>query len=125
MSLESWKEEFYSDYPKNMTTFDAIKHSLKKWKGAKDKNLNKHCLVYLNTRVSGPGFLESAALRFDSNSCALCHLFLENNCRDCPIAIETGKPCDDVDSTWNASRNDPKPMIKLLKKLVKIQQGDL
>jgi hypothetical protein len=123
MSIESWTAQYYKRPAKAAATspLDAVKHSLKKWKGLKAKNRREHDLVVKNHKIyDGDG----DSLSIDGSTCALCVLMKRENsfipdCDNCPITKATGKACcggdsDDPYNTWTFSGN-PKPMIKVLK----------
>ncbi|MFA5071070.1 MAG: hypothetical protein WC511_01715 [Candidatus Pacearchaeota archaeon] len=118
MSVKSWKKEFYKPNLKN-----PVASSLLKWEGALKKNLKKHDVIYGEYFI-GPNERKCWSpenFLFGVNSCPLCQLFFyERLCGECPIKIETGKICDGFDSSvYLESRHDPKPMIRLLRKLLK------
>jgi hypothetical protein len=123
MSLKTWKKEFYPVEPKKrMTKKQAIEHSLRKWTGLLPSNLVKHGVYKMSKYIQG--FENSTDdLRIDGNSCALCVKYIEakDNCEACPLAKYLGHPCDMEEeypyTLWLDSEN-PKPMIKALKKLL-------
>lgn len=136
MSTETWKAEFYPvDASTKMTNLEAVRHSLKKWRGLTPENLARHD-VNINARPDGGlavGRLlqgeGSDGLAINSVSCALCHKHSDefHYCRTCPITRAVGSRCDRVrfeegstewTSPWHKfdRQADPMPMITLLKK---------
>ena len=122
MSMSTWKKEFYPiDASKIKTEKGAIKHSLRKWEGLLQKNLKKHKMT-----ASHRYHLEDEndnRLRINGDSCALCRL-INSKCNECPIVKCGFGPCDwgsDNNDGWRRwiDNDDPKPMIKLLKKVLK------
>jgi len=128
MSTETWVNEFYPTPAEAVVTEEeAIKHSLRKWKGLTPGNLIKHGMT-VDTCFSIDDS-EGVAFPVSSDSCALCKLFLrwsekvgDKTCTtDCPLVQTRGAPCDESTeasprSPWGSwvSYRDPKPMIKLL-----------
>lgn len=136
MSLQSWKDEFYPKEPtKRMTKVAALKHSIQKWTGLLPKNLEKHGLEKVGRWISEK---ENAALDFfiDSNTCALCVRFLNENpngdeheCKKCPLFKSyITHPCEGEGSKYAAwiRRENPRPMLRALKAtLKKVEAGEL
>lgn len=126
MSLNSWKQEFYQGRIKVAAKdpITATQHSLKKWKGLKAKNLEKHALRPffgdIENQKTGKEF------SIDNSTCALCvHTqaisISRGDCSRCPIVAATGAKCDGEGSPYGMwiKNNDPKPMIQLLKATLK------
>jgi hypothetical protein len=127
MSLQTWKDEFYSDPNVKMTKKQVIQHSLKKWTGLRKENLEKHDCRYNGSR----GQIEDGydePLGIDTGSCALCVKYLNwdadinNVCRKCPLYESLGEQCDAYGNSpfqiWIGT-HDPEPMIEALEKLLK------
>jgi hypothetical protein len=125
MTIQSWKNEFYKIPAGNCKTLsDAITHSILKWNGLLPENLQKHNLIKCGhwlTEVPD----KSDCFEIDTDSCALCHNYYRRNfdemtCSKCPINILIGHDCDSSDNSpyfnWIID-NNPKPMIKILKKI--------
>ena len=115
MSKETWLAEYYPYKPdKNMTDNEAVIHSLRKWIGAKPKNLEKHGL-------------EDIPMVFSADDCALCAKYAVSygirHCNLCPLAVY-GLRCshDTVRniSPWHAYARSGhiEPMIEALTELV-------
>ena len=123
MTLESWKEEFYPQYPiESMTKMQAIKHSIIKWTGLRKENLSRHDL-----QVDNEGDIKYKGDYFfiDGGSCALCVKYFSKihpSCENCPLYKLLGNSCDapTVSSPFNIwqDREDPEPMIAALQKLL-------
>lgn len=115
MSLQSWKKEFYHTEASDIdNTPDAIEHSITKWKGLLPENLNKHRLVLVEGTIYD---IKGKYMTVSSSTCALCQIFIERDCPDCPLKNYLGKRCDEGDDSpymiFNNS-DDPKAMIEAL-----------
>lgn len=112
MSFESWLAEFYPDgdnkiikisegKDKQQQDYDAIEHSLTKWRGLTVESLKKHnCILtmyrgYLTVtdEDNTPHDLsDSNTLNIASTSCALCKIHLDSdddyNCDNCPLFLK-------------------------------------
>jgi hypothetical protein len=118
--IEEWKEKYYNidgrepdhDDFLEMTDEEALRHSIRKWEGARTLNLPLG-LKYTDRRIESE---EDGYFTFHGESCALCHKYvqIEGNCDNCPLA-HTGYECDQEDSPWRKSKNYPEPMIRALK----------
>lgn len=132
MSLETWKKEFYpspaSSFRKK-SWLEAAEHSLKKWKGLREENCDKHNveLDQVGDVVDSHNFSDSFLI--DSGSCALCVRsaryngdFLSNNCKICPLAKTLGRSCGGINDgsifEKYVENGDPEPMILALEKTV-------
>lgn len=143
MSFESWKAEFYlvDAQDRSVRSVDAaLDHSLRKWEGLREKNLEKHGLVQIGTSLfealpddtyDGYGL----ELRIDGETCALCAHF---SCSSdfsyslkpaCPLDAKRGAPCDveredERNSPYHAwsKYGHAGPMIRWLK-LTKAEYG--
>jgi len=102
MSIETWKAEFY-DIPAEAYALqddDAlglspVEHSLKKWRGLTPENLAKHGVKH---KIGDSVLLDDEGTTFvvDSDSCALCQLYLDTRCNGCPLFLARGYvSCDD------------------------------
>ena len=134
MSVNSWLKEFYPvDASEGMTNLEAVRHSLKKWRGLKPENLERH-----RVDVKAPaGYFRSGRLLtgrsqghllINDSSCALCHKHSEvDDCKSCPIVRTVGRRCDKRvyvgdtgggTSPWHRfdDMSDPEPMIAVLEK---------
>ena len=126
MSLETWKEEFYSEQAEVAAIrgeLAATEHCIKKWAGASSEALEAHGTVkvgmrtYIQETDAVEGNDRTKAFWFDTESCALCRLIDDDgeiNCTDCIICIATGKVCDDgAYADWHMN-GDPTAMQNLL-----------
>jgi hypothetical protein len=126
MSLESWKEDFYpveaNDVPPGKP---SIEHSLVKWVGLREENLNKHNIIFDDDdgNIGGDG---DGSLSISGESCALCCNYLADGCRGCPLFISLGgRVCDDSgkakDSPFGRyfEEHTPEPMIQALELALK------
>lgn len=128
MSLESWKEEFYSiPAYTEMTELEAVEHSIRKWTGLRTANLEKHELKadWDFACVEEPHNEWSDKLWISDGTCALCHQFKDDisDCRRCLLRRFLGNRCDlggddgEFDnrpySLWREN-GDPEPMIAAL-----------
>lgn len=127
MSIESWKAEFYPTKACSVKTEkEAITHSLQKWTGLLEGNLNKHgcslgdCEMHVEYKPEG-GRASEDYVSIDNESCALC-VQNKRSCTTCPLMRFTGKDCDWVESAWMSWRDshgtNPNPMINLLTEML-------
>jgi hypothetical protein len=81
---------------------ELIYHSLQKWKGLLEKNLDKHGVSLVHgpcySCVSDTDNWESLVI--NAESCSLCREFAKIsydnfNCRNCPFVTVLGGRCDD------------------------------
>lgn len=129
MSIETWEEEFmpvpaYAE----MSTLEAIEHSIRKWVGLREENLRRHGLsqdedLIMENRGHGYTYI-------NDTSCALCIKFLSDrhrtsvsSCVRCPLYAALGKTeCANPqryglrESPYDIflKRGDPEPMITSL-----------
>lgn len=124
MSMRTWKKEFYPIHAREAThsTLEALQHSLRKWEGLTEKNLEKHGLFRYGAIVHEIKGEDS--FRINDHTCALCHLFLvvptlgEHQCMGCPLYELRGYPCDRGEKApyFEFIEDDRiEPMINLLK----------
>ena len=132
MSLSSWIKKFYpikASQLKNASDLKCVKHALRKWKGAKSKNLKQHGVSYKGFIIDDTEW----SFSFDSDSCSLCQKYHQFGPRNkycynkklqkfCPISEVLGRTCDADspqvgDSIFYQSQHNPKKMIKLLTKV--------
>jgi hypothetical protein len=118
MSLESWKTEFY-DVPadKFVGTCDqlaAAQHSLKKWLGLRQENLDAHDIT-----------IHSVSHLIDASNCALCAVN-PKSCATCSLfEVRGGFTCDEDSTKESLSpfhafklHSNQEPMIDLLKEAI-------
>ncbi len=90
MSLQSWKNEFYSIPADQCPVDEAINHSIRKWTGLRAENIARHGLRFSQSLLQVDESSKSR-LDIDSSSCALCHHYMRNpegdynNCSACPL----------------------------------------
>lgn len=120
MSLKSWKEEFYPVRAADAT--HPLQHSLQKWIGLRPENLERH-EVFINSD-SNVESENGDSLSIDSSSCALCTIYLDNGCADCPLIKAHEAPCDQIGwggenpfAAW-CSDHYPEPMIQIIQKAI-------
>jgi hypothetical protein len=118
MSLQTWKDEYYSvDATESIDTpLIAAQHSLKKWRGLTKENLEKHGLVKEGeSREIWNGWGDRFSV--DEESCALC-VMVDSWCKECPLC-QLGYGCkDDQEYGMWYYHDDPLPMITALEELV-------
>ena len=85
MSLETWKVEFYSIPAEEVAAKDTIQHSLTKWIGLRQENLDKHNLVISDFCEISDN--DNNKFPIDSTTCSLCEYTINpyNKCKTCPI----------------------------------------
>jgi len=133
MSLASWKREFYTPVNK-VKKSDAAAASLRKWEGLRPENMKQHGLEWFGHRIRQTN-QPSSSVAIDDSNCALCWYFLGPwsepfPCDACPLSIvRGGVACDDkmVDEEkapyhCGTRDQDPRPMIRWLKKAVAYQE---
>ena len=126
VSINSWKREFYQGRLKDAakTALGAAKHSLRKWRGLKPKNLAKHNLT--NRAFGIVNIDTNATFDITAYTCALClrarDAWSELDCNSCAYKLANGYDCgSNYDSGWHlwCDEQDPSKMIKELKKTIK------
>jgi hypothetical protein len=116
MSLETWKEEFYFVDASEVPVKQAVQHSLRKWIGLRQENLEKHDLSIEGKRIYG----EDGRLFISESSCALCRYYIEDYCCQCPLYAVLGRPCDaGLSAPYQQFVFDgnPEPMIRALSEI--------
>ena len=124
MSLNSWKKEFYQGRLRDAakTAETATIHSIRKWKGLRRANLDKH-LLDNTARGVITNMLTRADFEIDASTCALCAYSEDDygfsHCGRCPFTAAHHKSCCDGDDSpymiWMDTRN-PEPMIEALER---------
>ena len=129
LTIKSWCQDHYPtsahEFRKNKDTLTAIKHTLRKWQGARVEILDKHNLKF--TRGS---LLDEKLVKFtfSAETCSLCELSSDENgdlrnCEICPFHVVIGRACttNEYDQYSDGSEfgiwyhdGDPEPMIKSL-----------
>jgi len=134
MSLETWKEEFYpvdaDCFSVDNPDIELVEHSLRKWRGLRDKNIKKHNVVHnivvgeVYDKAEDEGYVQIGA-----ESCALCTVYIDGvdnhdghheSCCFCPLTDTRELPCDrGRGAPWLIYTNtgDPEPMIKALEEI--------
>ena len=126
MSVNTWKKEFYSKISPKMTDKERAEHTLKKYEGILSLNLKKHgvkkdeCdteIYHLDENIN-----KFSSFVFDTTTCSFCRKYFKTTCDSCPVTKESGESC--ISSNPNVyilftEDNNPKPMIKLMKKIIK------
>ena len=122
MSIETWKAEFLSEV-KEMPNKDALQHALKKWKGLKQKNLEKHGV----NKPLGTGsiFTSDEELFVGSSTCVFCLMYADSDsgdCYGCPIRVyrSCGDGCVTQWRHWVYYSN-PDPMIRRIQLAIRKQ----
>ena len=123
MSYESWQDEFYPVPANEVPEGKALAHSLQKWIGLRQENLEKHGVTLSPgfRMVHEPGHADG--LGIDDESCALCAYYATKDldgeavCDECPIKKHTGQACGWTGSAWLdfAMFGNPEPMIEALR----------
>ncbi len=115
MSLETWKAEFYPvEAASEEALADPIRHSLVKWTGLLQENLNKHAVFVSEHMLKEGG---GGWLPISSATCALCVTYEEICCNGCPLDMANKTCVTGVNNPWSiwVEDGDPKPMIEALK----------
>jgi len=145
MSLTTWKQEFYSIEASDLVKSNSndlvaiVKHSLRKWKGLRSKNLRKHRLVYNPNIKSIQEEGTKNTFTISMHSCSLCKYagiqagvkvletpYWKSICGFCPLyKVRANVPCDRISYTQTSPwgifvlKGDPEPMIRDLKETLK------
>lgn len=139
MSMQSWLDEFYPVPARDPSAISddiaACNHSIRKWSGLTQWNMQRHN-VSLASRVVSDGS-SHLTLGIDSSSCALCvrhydALPLPNSsCATCPLArARGGVPCDSVMEGERTSpfmagvAGSPTPMLTWLRRALALAHAD-
>ena len=122
MGFESWKDEFYPVPANEVSEGKALLHSLQKWIGLREDNLEKHGMTMSPSfrMVREPG--RTVWLYISDDSCALCYYHLDQTydgnleCGGCPLYRHTGKTCEHPESAWMdfVHSGNPEPMVEAL-----------
>jgi len=134
MTIKSWCEEHYptsaNEFCKNKDALAAIKHTLRKWQGARVEVLDKHNLKFTRGSLLDEN---NVKFGFSAESCSLCELSSSKdgdnrNCEICPFHIVFKRACttNEYDQYSDYSEfgiwyhdGDPEPMIKSLEEVLK------
>lgn len=137
MSLQTWKDEFYPVRAREVDAKDAVEHSLTKWRGLRQENLERHQVCISGLAVAEVG--GSTHFTLSASTCALCEHYYNPNkediegdedddkglaCETCPLAKARGGYACDRDMPDSATGDaapyfrlpDPEPMIRWLEK---------
>ena len=112
MSCNTWKQQHYKTEASECPVEDAISHTVAKWEGMHDEQLDfhgmkkDHCVLY--DCIGG-------RIRFNNMNCALCHHYIDlrHECPQCPIVRVTKRSCLDPYTIWLATGN-AKPALDVL-----------
>ena len=131
MSLATWKKEFYPIEASEVKKKDALDHSIRKWRGLSAASLKKHRVGKdLGDRTLFDMGENVEWFTINTTRCALCkhyYISVHGHCTGCPLfTVNKGTRCDEG-ATGEANSpyhhfikfNDPKPMLKLLRKAKK------
>ena len=124
MTLRTWKDEFYPTEARRASEEDAVSHSLQKWIGLRETNLEKHGLSIESLWTTGIVDSNGDGMTNNGASCALCaHYYTsgEYNCLGCPLMHHLKKRCDMGRYSLIKlfiDTSDPEPMIDALSAIV-------
>ena len=142
MSIKTWKKEFYpvdaktfkgEDQNNKEKVIACVEHSIQKWEGLSQVNLNKHYIT-----VDRGNLIDSEGSHFEisGESCSLCQMFTvmvddEHQCASCPLyQIRGSMACDtrkvnEYTSPWREYKvnNKESVMISWLKRTLRMVQG--
>lgn len=121
MSLESWCAE-YIPHPFPIGRIEAIKHSIHKWEGLRNKDMARHKVwVEANVKVRD----EHGFVYVDYGNCALCELYADNpgGCSKCPCygILGESEPCDRAWNEW-VNRGITSTMLRLLRRALELEE---
>ena len=123
MSIATWSKKFIGSMEEAVKSERAsIEHGLRKWKGLRKRNLNRHKVYLESTSVKSVdgGF----PILICSENCALCKRYYRRfnaiTCIECSLfKVNKESPCDGgPESPYNifAHTRNPEPMINLLQR---------
>jgi hypothetical protein len=133
MSGMTWMREHYpitADAAARLGLLAAAEHSLHKWEGFSKEERKKHNVHFVHgysiTLADATG---EDIMSMGSTTCAYCILFYECGgiwCTGCPLS-ELQENCLESDSIykWFISTLDPRPMIRLLERALRLVKVDL
>lgn len=128
MSLKTWKKEFYPTPANKTTKKNAVAHSLRKWIGLLPENRKKHNMIfdpgssyYDICEKNKDDSYSNNFFSIDDTSCALCHHYIYEDCKNCPLYKVVGTACNNHENKKTpyeiyTETGNPKPMIAALKK---------
>lgn len=112
MTTTSWMAEFYPINAELAPESEAIKHSLRKWKGLTEKNLQKH-------GISSP------PIEVTDTTCSLC-ISYKSKCMACPLGQYLGRPCASYHGKYEfeeyIENGNPIPMITALEAIAEVER---
>lgn len=123
MSLATWKQEFYryTAYDLKDESWEAVlDHSLLKWIGLREENLNKHGVFMDECYLRNKDLSKVSIIIIDGSSCALCEKSKDpyddrTDCSNCPLTKVVPNNCSKEFNVFMDKYN-PEPMIELLAK---------
>ena len=131
MTLKAWKEKYYpKEASKDMTTMQALDHSILKWSGLSKATLDSFALTRHRFLVDEDN--EGDLFVVGINTCALCVKFIYEKCWGCPLFEVRGHtPCceelgDEQVSPYDkfTVNGNPRPMLRWLHKARKMLEAE-
>ena len=122
MSIESWKQEYYTDPSLCNNDRERAEHTKLKYIGARKENLERHGLIknqaWLNSKNSAIG-----TFTFSGSTCSFCQTYAnKSGCSSCPLYKEDqwceinadGEDLHELVAYDHFMKGDPEPMITLM-----------
>lgn len=129
MSLASWIEEFYPVAAENCPQAQALDHSILKWTGLLQENLEKHGVSINAGRCIADDTRDYTVLTIDGDSCALCRWHYDGKTGSCtfknggcPIYHVHGRYCDTEYAEFRRT-SQVAPMLALLQSTKEAQNA--
>ena len=131
MTLKAWKEKYYpKEASKDMTTVQALDHSILKWSGLSEATLDSFALTRNGFIVDDDN--EGGCFIVGIGTCALCVKFFDDFCAGCPLyEVHGNTPCceelgDEQVSPYNKFivNGNPRPMLRWLHKAKKMLETE-
>jgi len=122
MSIESWKQEYYTDPSLCTNDRERAEHTKLKYIGARKENLKRHGLV---KKYAGL-YLKDHKLHgfsFSGSTCSFCQTYAnKSGCNSCPLYKEDqwceinadGEDRHELVAYDHFMKGDPEPMITLM-----------
>ena len=119
MSIESWKQEYYTDPSLCTNDRERAEHTKLKYIGARKENLKRHGLVQINQGL----YSDKLEFGFSGLSCSFCKTYAnKSGCNSCPLYKEDqwceinadGEDLHELVAYDHFMKGDPEPMITLM-----------